>query len=85
MASLLRAIQTAADMHKESCFLFVPWLVAELAMHVQLFYFNKMPHACGDWLSDHLLQNQTTPAFPTNYPNSHIRRRGRGPLQTHYF
>ena len=46
MASILRAIQTAIDPHKESCFLFVPWLVAQLAMHVQLFYFNKMPSAC---------------------------------------
>ena len=48
MASILRAIQTAVDPHKESCFLFEPWLVADLAMHVQLFYFNKMPCACGN-------------------------------------
>ena len=38
--SILRAIQTAIDPHNQSCFLFEPWLEAELALQVQLLYFN---------------------------------------------
>ena len=85
MESILCAIQTTVDPHKESYFLLEPWLGAELAMHVQLSYLNKMPCTYGNGHSNHSLRNQTTPTFPTNYPNSYNRRRGRGPLPTHYF
>ena len=79
MASILRAIQTAVDPHKESYFLFEPWLGAELVLHLQLLYFNKMPCACGNGLSGHSRQNQTIPTLPINYPKDYSRPRGRGP------